>query len=118
MNDRFERIREEIEARQRSILWPDYLYATRNTYDFLWNGVPGPKMVQRIGLAIFGMYFLAIGVSFISISSSSELGWFNPAIVFYALPVLFSLRVLRNAFVRSATPASHEKSDTDEDPAA
>ena len=118
MIDRFEQIREEIEARQRSILWPDYLYAVRNTYYFLWNGDPKPKMVQRVGLAIFGMFFLTTGVSFISIFSSSEPGWFNPVTVFCALQVLFSLRVLRNAFVHSATSASNEKTQTGENPGA
>src|ERR1039458_2499023 len=45
----FEQIREDIEARQRSILWPDYLRATRNVYEFLWNGDPKARPVQRIG---------------------------------------------------------------------
>ena len=108
MREPFEEIREEIEARQRSYLWPDYLYATRNTFDFLWNGAARPKMAQRIGLAIFGVSCLITGVAVISLFAESELGWFNPATVFGGVQALFSLRVLRNAFVRSAAPMSSE----------
>jgi hypothetical protein len=114
MQDRFEQIRDEIEARQRSILWPDYLRATRNTYDFLWNGDPKPKMVQRIGLALFGMYLLTTGICAICVFSSGELGWLNPANLVCALQILFSLRVLRNAFVPSRAPALRKDTDQTE----
>lgn len=116
MRDRFLEIREDIEARQRSVLWPDYLRATRNIYDFLWNGDPKPKVVQRVGLAIFGVTFLLMGIGFFSISSSDEAGWINPMTVIGTLQVLFALRILRNAFVRPAdggTGKNREKSNED-----
>src|ERR1035438_7539121 len=98
----FEQIREDIEARQRSILWPDYLRATRNVYEFLWNGDPKARPVQRIGLAIFGLQFLLVGISVVYASSSEETGWsINPGKVAGAVSVLFSLRLLRNVFLRS-----------------
>ena len=113
MQDRFEEIRGEIEAMQRSSLWPGSLCATRNFYDFLWNGCPKPKVLQGAGFGLFGVYFLAAGVSFISISYSGDLGWFGPPSVIGAILVLFSLRVLRNAFVRLLPPSPSENAHRD-----
>ena len=107
----FERVRDEIEARQRSIFWPDYLRATRNVYNFLWNGDLKPRLVQRIGLALFALQFLLSGIFLIFILPSDEVGWFTPYTVIGVLSVLFSLRVLRNALLRTSERKRDENAD-------
>jgi hypothetical protein len=51
-------IREEAEAKQRAILWPDTLRSGRAVDEFLWRGDPRATPVQRLGLAIYGIMFL------------------------------------------------------------
>ncbi|HWA94507.1 MAG TPA: hypothetical protein VG844_07880 [Terracidiphilus sp.] len=57
-----DRIREEAEEKQRAILYPDTLRSGRSVDEFLWNGDPHPKPVQRVGLALFGMLFSGLAV--------------------------------------------------------
>jgi len=110
----FEQIREELEARQRSYLWPDYLRATRNVFEFLWKGDPKAKPVQRIGLILFAFHFWVAGVFFVAFAWSSE-AWISRMIGSLpgSISVLISIRVFLNAFLRHNTPHEDEQNHKD-----
>jgi hypothetical protein len=105
----FNQVREQIEAKQKAILWEDGLRNGKSVDEFLWKGDPKAKPIQRAGLIIFGFTFLliAIGIASIPFQKKFEDGW---AIDF--LMALFSLliaiRLFRNAFLR---PPKHHKND-------
>ena len=94
-------IREDIEARQKAIVFPD---TTRNgvTVDaFLWKGDPKATPIQRAGLIVFASFFLLIAVicAAIPFQDGRGTGWFFDAL--YALfAFLLSMRLLRNAFLK------------------
>lgn len=54
---RFEQVRAEIEAKQRSILWEDGLRNGRSVDEFLWRGDPKAEPIQRAGLVVFALTF-------------------------------------------------------------
>jgi hypothetical protein len=110
----FEQIREELEARQRSILWPDYLRATRNVFEFLWNGDPHAKLFQRAGLILFALHSWVVGVFFVALAWSSGT-WFGRIIGVPSgsISVLLSIRVFLNAFLRHNTPHEDEQDRKD-----
>jgi hypothetical protein len=96
-----ERFLEELEARQRSILWPDYLRANRNVFEFLWKGDPNAKPVQRAGLFIFAMHFWLMGVYFAAgIWASGAWGGRVVGSVIGLVLVPISIRLFLNAFLR------------------
>jgi hypothetical protein len=113
----FEDIRLDIEARQRSFIWPDYLAATRRVYDFLWNGDRQAKFIARAGLFLFGMHFLLSGIGFAVVSVSGDPDdTFYPGAFIGALIAFMGLRIFRNAFlfVSKSQPAE----DQEEEPPA
>ncbi len=95
----FKQIREDVEERQRGILVPDLIRSGRSVDEFMWKGDPNASLVQRIGLLVFGMFFLflfSIAV-FIIIATRTWEG------LLVGLPVgvissIFSFRFPRNAF--------------------
>jgi Flp pilus assembly protein TadB len=100
-NKDFKQIREDVEERQRGILVPDLIRSGRSVDEFMWKGDPKALPVQRIGLLVFGIFFLflfSVAV-FIIIASRTWEG------LVVGLPVgvisgIFSFRFLRNAFRR------------------
>ena len=59
---------EEMDSRQRNILWPE---ATRNASlvdRFLWKGNPNATLVQRAGAWMFGMAFAVMGLTIIGLA--------------------------------------------------
>ncbi|MGD0293765.1 MAG: hypothetical protein ABSB30_07905 [Terracidiphilus sp.] len=111
---KFEQIREELEARQRSILWPDYLRATRNVFESLWKGDPKAKPVQRVGLVLFALHSWVVGVFFVALAWSSGT-WFGRIIGVPSglISVLLSIRVFLNAFLRQNIPHEVEQDGMD-----
>ncbi len=97
----FERIREDVAARQRATVWPDTLRNGATIDAFLWKGDPNAKPVQRIGLIIFAIFslLLAFFLTTIPFEKNFEDG---SSIVFLAalIPILITVRLLRNAFLR------------------
>jgi hypothetical protein len=110
----FGQIREELEARQRSYLWPDYLRANRNVFEFLWKGDPRAKFVQRAGLIIFAMHFWVMGVFSAAAGWSSDNLWGQVIGPLTGLiSVLLSIRFFLNAFLRHNTPHEDEQDRKD-----
>lgn len=53
---------EEVERRQRSTLWPDAMVNSGSVDRLLWKGSPKATRVQRVGIAIWGLLFLSVGI--------------------------------------------------------
>lgn len=108
----FEELREDIEAKQRTTVWPDTMRNGSSVDAFLWNGDPHAKPVQRAGLVIFGSMFLLISVGFavVPFAKNFEDGWGISFIEFLiGLFFLFiSLRLFRNAILRAPNRQKRE----------
>jgi hypothetical protein len=59
------KLREEVEAAQRNIVWPDTVRTGASVDALLWRGSPKATTVQRIGIAVFGLLFLSLGLFFV-----------------------------------------------------
>jgi len=107
---RFREIREDVEAKQRAILWPDALRAGKSVDEFLWKGDPNAKPIQRAGLVVFGFSFWILGVSIIAIGWAKDEGL---ACLVMSLvgsaAALISIRLLRNAFLRQSKSSEDMK---------
>lgn len=53
----------ELEARQRNIWMGDQIRNSLPLYRFFWNGSPTATVIQRIGLALFGLVWLSVAFS-------------------------------------------------------
>jgi hypothetical protein len=94
----FKRSRNELEERQRAILVPDLIRSGRSVDDFMWNGDPKASLVQRIGLFIFGVFFLVLFCTGVFIIATWTWAGFVVGLPTSVIPGIFSFRFLRNAF--------------------
>jgi hypothetical protein len=101
-------LRQDLEAKQRNILWPDTLTNARRVDEFLWKGSPSPSGVQRIGTAIFGLFYLGIAAFFLIESIHSHaLLWLLVGILWAA----FGGKIAMNAFRRKKVWPTEIRSD-------
>lgn len=109
MNDdhNFDRIREDVEARQRNTIWPDAFRNSAIIDAFLWKGDRNAKPVQRIGLIILALFSLLLCLFLITVPFQKNFEG-GSSIVFLAalIPLLVATRLVRNAFLR---PPKHRK---------
>lgn len=84
----------ELKDRQRNTIWPDTLRNSRGVDSLLWKGNENAPPVQRIGIAILGLLFLAVGLDNILIGKEQQ-SWV--AAIFGSFLALVSLRLFRNA---------------------
>jgi hypothetical protein len=110
----FEEIREEIEARQNSTLFPDGLKAGKSVDEFLWKGDPKAKPIQRAGLALFAIMFLFIsGLAIVILFTKDD--W--PARVYSSVLgtifLIIGIRFSRNSFLRPKKIPDEEKDRQD-----
>jgi phosphotransferase system glucose/maltose/N-acetylglucosamine-specific IIC component len=98
---RFEQVRAEIEAKQKSILWEDGLRNGRSVDEFFWKGDPKAKPVQKAGLVVFAVFFWLLGVFLIaSVWAREEWGGrFFGSLMGLAI-VLVSIRLFFNAILK------------------
>ena len=97
----FDCIREDVEAKQRAIAWPDTLNAGRSIDEFLWKGDPKAKPVQRIGLAIFAFGFLVCaGISIVLLIAMDDWATRILCIALGSFSLVVGLRLSRNVFLR------------------
>jgi hypothetical protein len=86
---------DEIEARQRNVVWPGPQVNSRLVGKLLWQGSPGATIVQRIGLSVFGLVYLLAGLACLSFAKGTH----SPLLAIFAFPwILLGARVLHNAF--------------------
>ena len=110
----FDEIREEIEAKQRTVLFEDGLRAGKSVDDFLWKGDPNAKPIQRAGLVVFAVTFWIVGVFIIAIGWAKDEGVACLVTSLIGLAsVLISIRLLRNAFLRPSKIPEDEKDRKD-----
>jgi hypothetical protein len=92
----------EIQAKQRNILWPDTFGNGWSVASFLWKGSPNAPLIQRIGAWLFGTVFLLCGVDFLDVARSlarKKDTWGLVTVVMIALGLfLIGARVFRNGF--------------------
>jgi hypothetical protein len=91
---------DDVQSRQRNTVWPDTLRNGRTIDGFLWRGSPDATRVQRAGMAIFGLAFLAAGFTFVYIAVSR--GGSGPSLfimLFGLFWVVIGCKLLGNAFV-------------------
>lgn len=60
MRDR-EEFHQEVQERQRNLVWPDPARNSRMADVFLWRGSPQPTPVQRIAACLIGVTLIGIG---------------------------------------------------------
>jgi hypothetical protein len=96
-----DRIREEAEAKQKGILWPDMLRSSRSVDEFLWKGDPRAKPVQRIALVLYGTLFLILTSVCLAVGWKQD-DWLARVIVIAigSLAGIAGVRFMRNAFRR------------------
>ena len=63
---------DEIESKQKNLLWPDSLVNSRGVDELLFKGLPNPTKVQRVGAWIFGLAYISIGLGFLAIAMNME----------------------------------------------
>ena len=83
----------ELNAKQKNLVWPDFVVNGRAVDAFLWRGSPNPTLVQRIGACLFGSIFIGLGVLLL----------FNRTYSWLYVPIswgtiLLGLRFCRNGF--------------------
>jgi hypothetical protein len=59
---------EDLEARQRNLIWPDVLRGGRSVDEFLWKGAREAPLVQRIGAVVLALAYVMVGLAFVSMS--------------------------------------------------
>ena len=85
---------ESVEARQKSILWPDVLRSGRSVDKLLWKGASDAPLVQRIGIMILASAYLIVAVVFIAMAAEQG-SWLEG--VFASVPFGVGGWFIRNA---------------------
>jgi hypothetical protein len=85
----------EFETKQSNILWPDAHRNSRGVDELLWKGSADATAIQRAGIAVFGFFFLLIGVALIALELEHRAVLEG---VIGGLLVLLAARLFRNAF--------------------
>lgn len=102
----FEQVREDIEARQKALLWEEARRGGRSVDEFLWNGDPDAKPIQRAGLIVFAFIFLLISAVFVSIPFEKGFEGWGIEFGFALFSLFISLRFIRNAFLHKPRSAN------------
>ncbi len=95
-----DQIREEAEAKQRGVLWPDMLRQSRSIDEFLWKGDRKAKPIQRAALVLYSMMFLSVTVIFVILAWKINDDWLlrGVCIAIGCLLGAGGVRFMRNAF--------------------
>jgi hypothetical protein len=97
-----DRMREDLEERQRATVWPDTLRAGRSVDEFLWKGDPKATPIQRAGLLVFAtLWSFLFAVFFILAIKAATQRDLVTAIIctaFGAVIGYVDFRLIRNAF--------------------
>ena|SRR5438477_1704543 len=97
-----ERIREEAEAKQRGVVWPDMLRQSRSIDEFLWKGDRKAKPIQRAALVLYSMMFLSVTVILLILAWKFNDDWLSRliCIAMACLAGAFGVRYARTIFLR------------------
>jgi hypothetical protein len=89
----------ELEDKQRNILWHDTSRNDVTLNRFMWNGSPRATVIQRVGLVIFSLLFIGIGLTIVQ-ATTSEIDGMTSLLVLSLTCFFLGWRFLRNAFLR------------------
>jgi hypothetical protein len=93
---------DDVQAKQRNTVWPDTMRNGRSVDSLIWKGAPSATRVQRIGIAIFGMFFLILGLMITWLANVAAYRRSIGTALLILLVALFVLtiacRLLTNAF--------------------
>lgn len=97
-----DRIREQAEAKQRGVTWPDMLRQSRSIDEFLWKGHRDAKPIQRAALVLYSMMFLFVTVVFLIAAWKINDDWLLRGIcaAIACLLGVFCVRYAQNVFLR------------------
>ena len=71
---------------------------------FLWKGSPNPRIVQRIGAWLFGLFFCTLGAAMIGDAQEER----SVSVGLFALGwILLGVKVFRNGFKRDPDGPTH-----------
>jgi preprotein translocase subunit SecF len=92
--ERLDRYIEDVEARQRNVLWPDTLKNAKSVDKLIFVGSTTASPIQRIGMLLFAFSFIGIGLVLLvqDFRAGSAVGIFVDFI-----PALLGVIVLVNA---------------------
>ena len=100
---------QEIDSKQRNIVWPGPLVNSRGVDEFFWKGSPNPTVIQRIAAWLFGLVFLGIAfvLSYIAwnLGGSAWVIFGGGAIVF----LMFGVRHIWSGIFAGAASSLTEK---------
>ena len=96
------RIREEAEAKQRGVVWPDMLRQSRSIDGFFWNGDRKATPIQRAALVLYSVMFLSLTALFTFMAWKFNDDWTARLICIgmACLTGVFGVRYARNIFLR------------------
>jgi len=92
----------EVESRQRNIVWPDTMRNSRGMDELLWKGSLTATKVQRVGIAVWGLLFLSLGLFFMFVLGPEQHSIME--VVFGLLLVALGTKISLNAFMRKPKP--------------
>jgi hypothetical protein len=100
LHDKSGTVSDDVRARQRNTVWPDTLRNGRVVDSFIWKGSPDATLVQRIGVALFGLLFLCPALLLVRFGVLEPgPAPFRTFMLLFALPwVAIGCRLLGNAF--------------------
>ena len=97
------RLIEEIEAKQKNTVRPDPLKNSASVDALLWRGSSEATRTQRLGILVFGMAFILVGVAILLLAGEHRSSiHLIVGLLFCAL----GARVTFNAFRRSRSKGS------------
>ena len=85
---------DELATRQQNVLLPEVVKNARLVDRYLIFGSADATLLQRIGAWLFGLAFIAVGVTIVSLGSTGP----NPIgeILFGAVPIILGMLVFLN----------------------
>jgi hypothetical protein len=102
-----ERFRQYVEAKQRNIDWPDAMRNSSAVDALLWKGSPHLTKIQRVGILVFGIFFLFASGGLALTAWERHSGM---ALLPVGFGLFISARLIRNACRRNFSPPKNDES--------
>ena len=98
-----ENLVDDVRQRQRNITYPDLIVNASGSDELMLKGSPRITRVQRVGVGIFGLFFLMAGVSIVTGIKIREEGWWIGVPIAAAF-VLVGCKLLWNSVRKNKPP--------------
>ena len=74
---------EDLQARQRNLIWPDVLRGGRAVDELLWKGARDAPLVQRIGAVILAIMYIMIAALIVDVAVEQGKWFIGVAAIFF-----------------------------------